>query len=94
MATTTLLKYLQRQFENKLVVDDRIPIYQYTYSENHTYILLPPKLEFYHQLILVRLLFYILVYFDFSFGFFVDHFLHALWNKPFIYISVFPCALQ
>jgi hypothetical protein len=45
---------LKDQFQDKLIVDDRKPIYQYQYNDNTTFVVLAPKYEFYHQLILVR----------------------------------------
>jgi hypothetical protein len=46
-------QYIKDQFQDKLIVDDRKPIYQYQYNESTTYVLFAPKNEFYHQLILV-----------------------------------------
>ena len=60
MNTTSMLQGLfdniQGQFQNKLIVDDRKPIFQYQYNDDTTFVLLAPVYEFYHQLILVRYL--------------------------------------
>jgi hypothetical protein len=61
MKTTSILLQglvdnIQDQFKNKLIVDDRKPIFEYQYNDDTTFVVLAPLYEFYHQLILVRCL--------------------------------------
>ena len=49
-----LVQAIKDQFKNKLIIEDRKPIYQYQYNDDTTFVVLAPKYEFYHQLILVR----------------------------------------
>ena len=56
-----LFHTIQDQFQNKLIVDDRKPIVQYQYDDHTTFVVLAPQYEFYHQLILVRHYYYLMV---------------------------------
>jgi hypothetical protein len=48
---------IKDQFQDSLTVEDRKPIYQYQYNADTTFIVLAPKYEFYHQLVLVSFVF-------------------------------------
>ena len=54
-----LVQAIKDQFKNKLIIEDRKPIYQYQYNDDTTFVVLAPKYEFYHQLILVRYCLYL-----------------------------------
>ena len=60
-------QHIKDQFHDALIVDDRKPIYQYQYNDDTAFVLLAPKYDFYHQLILVRF-FPLLIFFSMRHG--------------------------